>query len=322
MTNQKPHRNQRSLPIRLVQLSTENIHRINSLYTNEPYPIFEHNWLHVLTYKRFRVQLYWVECNDFTTVLIDNDSELILFTPRIYGNISKFIDYVKHLQAHRNKHLARIENVSKPWINNYGNTLVNKLQGLILTRSPEEAVYSTSLLTTLHGKAFKHLRYVKRKLSSDHKLLITDVTNKNIEQALSVYETWMEVQGSKYSKNKYTKERYILTELVANRQIFDNIYMKLATYDGKPVGVSIYFASPTHRGWGQVYTIKGINRASDGGVHGLSDYLYLRAFTDLLNEQSVTYINDGELGVEQGTREHKLRFRPINYLQSYDIKLK
>jgi len=100
-----------------------------------------------------------------------------------------------------------------------------------------------------------------------------------------------------------------------------NLTLEIASVCGKDLGLLVYFLIPEHPGWGEIYMVKGINRSEDGGVHGVSDACYLHIF-DSLKQLNCLYVNDGELGTESGTREHKLRFKPIFYLKSYDLEVK
>jgi len=56
-------------------------------------------------------------------------------------------------------------------------------------------------------------------------------------------------------------------------------------------------------------------------MRGVSDATYCYCF-EKSQKMGIKYLNDGELGTEIGTREHKLHFKPSTFLKSFDVDIK
>jgi hypothetical protein len=56
-------------------------------------------------------------------------------------------------------------------------------------------------------------------------------------------------------------------------------------------------------------------------VPGASDATYCHVFLKA-HAMRMTRLNDGDLGTERGTRNHKLQFQPVAFLQSFDILIR
>lgn len=301
----------------LYGFNDQSIGFINSLYSKEPYPVFEHNKYHILSYLKFNNELFAVENKYWKSILISQESKNKLFTPMIV-NVSEFINDLKT----SNIESLEIINVSQEWIKNNFAELKNNFNKVdLISRSKEEAVYDLDVLSELSGSQFAKLRNTKNKLITNQKLIFKKLnTQEDLEQAKELINIWNLIQGYKYSKDKKEKEKYVLECLVSESVNDKNLIVEMGFVEGKPLCIVVYFLSPTHDKWSEIYMVKGINRTSDQGLHGISDAAYLHVFNEL-KKMGAKYANDGELGSEEGTRNHKLRFQPCMFLQSFDLNI-
>lgn len=125
-------------------------------------------------------------------------------------------------------------------------------------------------------------------------------------------------------KNRMYKEIFVLKMFVKfiNKGYLDlnNSFCKICYFDKRPVGYCLSFISQLKKDFLISYTVKGLNRVDDGGIRGVSDSMYLKMI-DFCKSKSVYYINDGDLGVEDGTIKHKMGFKPINFIKSFDLDI-
>lgn len=284
---------------------------ITSLFSSEDKPVFEFSSFHVLSYLAFDHRVYGLRASFGQAVLlVDHFDAAKLFTPSV-NDIDLFQDWL-----HQNRNVKQITNVSESWISKHGNFI----QGETRVRSAHEAIYDVDTLNRLEGKDFANIRNSKNKLISGDILQFRDVSESNLPDAIAVLTKWQTVQGHKYEKNKYDKERFTYHQLLHLTKQTKNLLFQIGYINSDPVSVFALHKVEWKPNWGVIYLAKGINRASDGGTHGVTDATYCHIF-DRANKQGLIYLNDGELGTEQGTRKHKLNFKPVNFLKSFDIYL-
>lgn len=297
----------------------ETIKFINELYSQEPDPIFEQNWLHILSYTSFQNTLSYetLESGSFIQIFTP-EHKSITFTPFIQN--PSFWDEL--VLFHNNLLLSQIfiQNVSEHWLATQSDYLNTHFAGAVeyIPRSKEEVVYDIDRLTALEGGHYSNLRHIRNKLVINGGLSFEKISQVNLDNALHILHIWQRVQGEKYIKNKLEKELSVLEKMVDFQHIYPQLQCVLAYFEQRPVGVIVFFTVPTFPTWGEIYMVKGINKTTNGGVRGVSDGLYLYAFQQLKN-MGCLYCNDGEMGYEEGTRAHKLSFQPSRYLKSFDI---
>lgn len=291
---------------------------ISSLYDEEPYLIFEHNAFHVFASLSFGNKVFLLRGNGIRSVLVvKNDNTLLFFTPAI-SSWETFESTASIIGRHYGQNNVVIQNVSEHWVKQH-NRRIQQLRLVTEPRSKEETVYLCDRLSSLSGSNFAELRRVRNSLIRGKKLIFSDVTNSNLDEAINILERWNAVQGHKYAKNKLEKEKYLIDIACKVKFLFPDLIFKIGRYEGTPISIVLCVKNMS-RLWAVNYLVKGINRADEGGLHGASDATYLYT-AQLLSESGITHINDGELGYEQGTREHKLRFKPIMFLKSFDINM-
>lgn len=280
---------------------------INELYINEPYPIFEFSLYHVLSYLSIDVNIVGIKTKFGSAIFLKKKNDHMLFTPKI-NNVILFKEWIDKYS------INKIINVSKNWIDRYS----EELNFEIVPRSKAEAVYDVNLLSKLDGGNFIKLRQVKKKLLENNLIRFVKVDKYNLKDAYDVLDCWQKTQGVKYKKNKYLKEKFLYYKMLNLTQYYPDLSFEIGYINSKPLSVCIIHKVDWKKQWGIIYLIKGINRKKDGGVHGVSDATYLHLIKSA-KDWNLKFLNDGELGFEKGTREHKLRFQPINFLASYDL---
>lgn len=298
----------------------DSLNLVDRLYEKEATPIFEHSPYHVLSYLGFDYDLFFASAEGWESVVGVNAGTVIMFTPRIKTDIKGFVQILIRLRVALPGLAIRIQNVSEQWIQDNQKSL--DPSWVVAPRSREEVVYSAPRLTQLSGAHFSNLRNMRNKIFSKGFIIYRPLTPENLKDAFAVLDAWQSSQGYKYTKNKAEKERYVLQKFAAFARLDpSNISAEIGYAQEEPVSVSVMHRCRNFPKWAVLYSVKGLNDPVLGGIKGASDAAYMRCFEKASKEWSVEYINDGELGFEEGTRAHKLRFLPERFLRSYDIQI-
>lgn len=239
-----------------------------------------------------------------------NDGELILFFPLI-------IDW-DELAALLKKWELNFEKIT---INYYSESQADRynknLKALGFNkkiRSANEVFYSIKKLSELSGKEFERLRYKKNKLNRLPGYELKALTTNNLDDASSIIERWNIDRSHIYKKDRSSKELNYL-KMVASSKCEETKGF-LLYHNNIPVGIlSLDFRYSQNTVCTTI--LKGINRGPSGDSIFASDYLYFSAI-DIAQGKSVDYINDGEIGLELGTKAHKSQFRPVMSRKVYD----
>ncbi len=259
--------------------------------------------------------------NGSSIIVYDPESKIYsFFTPQILN--SKFLLDLARIASIFPQKNFQILNVSKNWKDDHLLSLKKyfRKELQVINRSQDEAIYDLRLLNELKGKDFSMLRYRRNKLLKKKRLIFYLVNRDNLEKAIGVIRKWNEVQGIKYAKNKEEKEIFVIQELVKSN-LNDKLFnLEMGMINNRGLSLVLYFIHPNNDDYGQLYLLKWINRKGDGGEDGVSDATYLYAFRKMY-EKGALFCNDGELGCEEGTRKHKLGFKPIEFFQSFDINI-
>lgn len=295
---------------------------ITSLYSQEEKPIFEHSSYHVLSYLKFQSSIFALNHNFGATILVLRKENVFLFTPLV-EDFKTFENFTLSFTHGLNLKELEIQNVSEQWLNTFNEKSSQRFKNwcFIKPRSKEEVVYSVPILCELPGKKYAKLRYARNKLLNSGQLKFKKITRDNLPDALAVLDLWQKVQGFKYSKDKYQKERFVFEIFVGLSLLEKNLIFEIGYVQRRPLSVIALYKNPNKDKWGTLYLVKGINREIDGGVHGVSDATYSYGFLKAQG-MGIERLNDGELGEEKGTRTHKLGFGPIEFLKSFDIFFK
>lgn len=177
-------------------------------------------------------------------------------------------------------------------------------------RSSNELFYSTESLTKLSGKDFGKLRHKRNKVLNSKIYSIAGINSKNIRDAEAVIDKWRLEKSHIYKKNRTSKEKNYLKNSINNR--FEVIENYLLYINNSPVGV-LSLSIRNTQNIICITILKGVNSTSVAA----SDYLYFFTF-NLAKSKNIEIINDGDIGQEEGTKLHKLQFRPIAFRKVYD----
>ncbi|MCJ7805298.1 DUF2156 domain-containing protein [Patescibacteria group bacterium] len=294
---------------------------LTNLYSKEKKHIFEHSPYHVLSYLRFKNQLYGISGRFGSLVLVSRKDDKFLFTPRI-DDFKSFELFIKAIKRSLGVTKIEIRNVSEQWLQSFLVNVSNvaKRGMSVKERSREEAIYDVDLLCELRGKDFAGIRQSRNKLLNSGSIQFKPFTKISLKDGVGVLNKWQKVQGWKYVKERIEKEKYVLARFFDFSRLTKNVLCGVGYYKEVPLSILVMHLVPNGEKSGTIYLLKGINRPSDGGTHGISDATYCYAFLRA-KEMGIKYLNDGELGTEEGTRRHKLNFKPIEFLKSYDVLL-
>ncbi len=303
---------------REAKVTPEDFKDISAVFSEEPFPIFEQSPQHILSYLKYDYRPIYTEAGCFRGVLLVAEKDAVIFSPFI-SNFESFLGFVSRLKDFFSVGEIKIQNVSGDWLEKRKKDL-SGIKHRIELRSKEEVVYDVPTVSHLQGSGFANLRNAEKRLIQSGELNFKDVEEKNLGDVLKVLEVWNETQGSKYEKKKKEKEKFTLEAFLGFKKILGNrdLLFEAGYLNGNPVSISLMHRSPLKRDWGIIYSVKGINKPENKGAHGVSDATYIRCFKTA-SEWGLNFLNDGELGSEPGTRNHKLAFKPTMYLKSFDV---
>lgn len=284
------------------------------LGSKSPRILYGHNLIYIVGNLQFKGNTYYFTGPEISAFLVVNSHEIQLFSPSVPDNRAWY-EKLANLSFEFGLDL-KITHVNEEWPTKSGITKDNAWQ--VIPRSQAEAVYNLDLLNELPGKEFAKLRIVRNKLVDSGAMQFEDITV--AEPISELLKTWNAIQGDKYSKNKFEQEAFILNTLIKFKEQYPDapIYLKRGRFEERIVSYCLLSILPQDQEYAVIHTLKGINKTESDGIHGASDATYLYVFK-YLKGKGVKYINDGELGSELGTKEHKLRFMPVQFNKSYDL---
>lgn len=284
------------------------------LGSKSPHILYGHNIIYVVGNLQFKGSTYYLTNPNISAFLVISDNGIQIFSPSVPDNHNWYEEFV-NLCIEFELDLTIIH-ADEQWPIKSGIAENNMWQ--ITARSQSEAIYDVDLLNKLAGKDFAKLRLVRNKLVDSGMIQFENI--ETAEPVLELLKNWNTIQGGKYSKNKFEQEAFILKTMIEFKKQYPDApaYLKYGRLGEKIISYCLFSILPQDPDYGVIHTLKGINRPEAGGVYGASDATYLYVFK-YLQEKGVKYINDGELGSEQGTREHKLRFMPVRFNKSYDL---
>ncbi|MFA5173089.1 MAG: phosphatidylglycerol lysyltransferase domain-containing protein [Candidatus Paceibacterota bacterium] len=306
-----------------IEINNDSFKTILPLFSGESYPIFENSPFHILAYIKYDHDIFWVSQKDFSFILAINfnNNNILLLCPLIY-NFQSFYETVLLIKKIINTKEIQIQSLNNLWMEKFKNEL-EKIEKRIEVRSPREVVYDVKKLIDLKGSEFSKIRNTKNRLIKNNILNFYAVDNENIQDVMNILNIWNETQGKKYQKKRKDKEKFMLETFknINNSHEFKNFFcFEIGYINNQAVSLCVFHKSIQKEGWGIIYSIKGINRTCDGGFRGVSDATYLHCFEKAHN-LGISFLNDGELGTEEGTASHKLRFKPVMFLKSFDLFL-
>lgn len=284
------------------------------LGSKPPHILYGHNIIYIVGNLQFKGSTCYFTNPNISAFLVISGHGIQIFSPSVSDN-SNWYEEIVYLCIELGMDL-KIIHTDERWPIDSGIVKDNMWQ--IIPRSQSEAIYDIDLLNKLAGKDFAKLRLVRNKLVDSGVIQFENI--KTAESTLELLKTWNATQGVKYSKDKFEQEAFILKTIVEFKKQYPDVpvYLKCGRLGEKIISYCLFSILPQNSDYAVIHTLKGINKPEAGGVHGASDATYLHVFK-YLQEKGVKYINDGELGSEQGAKEHKLRFMPVRFNKSYDL---
>ncbi|MEK6913493.1 MAG: phosphatidylglycerol lysyltransferase domain-containing protein [Nanoarchaeota archaeon] len=299
----------------LNDLTDFNKNFVRDLYRDEPFPIFEHSIYHLLSYLIFDYKLFTASSVSWRGVVALKEDAVVFFTPLVLEEDS-FLKFINKLSDFATNYKIKIQNVSAYWVHKHEKIIKS---WKIENRSREEAVYDVKLLHDLPGKDFSKLRNTKNRLLRSNVLTFKTISENNKNHLKIILQKWQKTQGYKYSKDKTDKEIFMCTKFVKFLEGEpDSVIANIGYIKDAPVSYCLMHKALSDDNWWTIYSIKGLNQHKDGGTRGVSDATYINCI-ERANKKGALFLNDGELGIENGSREHKLRFKPCMFLKSFDI---
>lgn len=183
-------------------------------------------------------------------------------------------------------------------------------------RADQEVFYDVQTMRELKGSQYAKLRN-KKKVLEDPDFVLRALSTSTLPDALLVNELWRSQRADIYARDRSQAEGSLMRAIAHGKSTTETQGVVLY-YRDQPAGISIYDFS---RDDVLIACItKGINDARRSGTTKASSYLYFYLFETAF-AKGKTRINDGDLGTEEGTRNHKLQFRPSQLTRTYDVEI-
>lgn len=290
---------------------------IHDLLAPERTPIFEQSYLYITCCISYQSALYALSGPFGKAVLATGPSTTFLMSPLV-SNSSEFEILLSQLLTMMPSHQLNIRYLTESWID-INVPRLNSVSVIVRPRSTAEAIYDIHTLTRLQGPDFRNLRARRRKLLDSGRLTFRALSESGgLKDGIAVLEAWQRTQGLKYAKNRMERELYTINQFAKATVSPDEASFDVGYFDGRPVAVAFFYRSQNVPEWATIHFVKGINHVEHGGTSGVSDATYCHVF-ELAERRGIVHLNDGELGTEEGTREHKLQFEPVRFLKSFDL---
>lgn len=313
----------------IIPVDSENLQQSKDfLYKNFSLigePIFEYSYYEVLYYQTYKGPFIFFELENNLISLHIRDKDIHIFASYICNESA--ISFLVALSKHLGLTNLKLDIMTEKWVQLWHANLISTFgenNVSVTFRAENEAVYDIEKLTTLEGSDFSTLRRVKAKRVSTNEITFYDMTEDNFEHGVEVLNAWHETQGKLYEgPSRYHKELYALQKFSKHKIIDENIFIRIGYFKDNPVSLTLDYINPVIPTWGVNFMIKSKSKKFYPELpHGVADTAYLDIF-DQLGKKGVKYLNDGEIGSEEGTRNHKLqRFKPIDFLKSYNVEIK
>jgi hypothetical protein len=188
---------------------------------------------------------------------------------------------------------------------------------MVSIHSPKEVFYNVTLLNELVGKEFAKLRNTRNALLATNKLEVRTLTGQTLVASIALLKRWTELRGHLYPQSRLAKEVNYITFLASHPTTTHSAFVYY--WQNKPIGIGVLCTSVNPQ-VGIIHIVKAINREEEGGHHGASDAIYLH-LARIAQQRGFLELNDGDLGYELGTMEHKLRFKPLRFHSTFTIEM-
>ncbi len=177
----------------------------------------------------------------------------------------------------------------------------------------KEIIWSLEKLVKLEGKNFREIRATRNKLIREHpSIILREYTSSDYENVIALKELWNKTSGKKYKK---ITDQHLFNQILHNYKELDEL-IYVATIEERVVGFVTGSILPNGIAWGCI-------SKADPNIKGLSIFLYIE-FAKILKakDPSVNLLHVGSDNNEKGLQQFKDKFRPVEKLHLYALKLR
>jgi hypothetical protein len=294
---------------------------VKELLSAEPIPIFEHSYFYIIGSLLHHSSMHAIRGAFGLAVIVTSPQITYLLSPAI-RDVASFSTVVGSLLDLLPGNELNLRYLTERWVDSF----IPNLKGYRIAvepRSTAEAVYEVARLTKLEGPQFRNLRARRRKLLDSGSMTFLPLNASGVlRDAISILQAWQSSQGNKYQKNRYEREVFTLEQFtsLSTAGSCDSSF-EVGYCEGRPLSIACFYRSDSLSNWGGICFVKAINHPEVGGVPGASDATYCHVFRKA-SSLGITHLNDGDIGTEEGTRKHKMQFQPVQFLRSFDIKVR
>ena len=181
------------------------------------------------------------------------------------------------------------------------------------TLQSKEILWSIPKVIQLKGKEFNEIRANKNHLHRNHpSISFREYTPSDNRDVRELKEIWNDTAGQKY-KN-ITDQNLFHVILQHYQALHEMIYV--ATIEDKVVGIVTGSILPNGLSWGCI-------AKAHPSYKGLSEFIYTE-FAKAINEidPNVTLLHVGSDNNHEGLRRFKEKFRPVEVLELYALKMR
>jgi len=180
-------------------------------------------------------------------------------------------------------------------------------------RSANEVFYGIDELSKLNGGKYSKLRN-KKKIIERVPFVYEDLSQDNISEALLVVNGWKKARGSVYAQDRTANEASVVRAIADGS--CDGTKGILQYSNSEPCGISVFDTSRDDTAI--ILFLKGLKHEEAPETKFSATALYFYIF-NFCRDHSIPRVNDGDLGLEAGTVQHKMNFHPVAFTKTYDF---
>ncbi|PMC38597.1 hypothetical protein CJ195_09060 [Bacillus sp. UMB0899] len=177
----------------------------------------------------------------------------------------------------------------------------------------KEIIWSVDKITQLKGKEYREIRAIRNKLHRDYpSITFREYSPSDYKGVLALKELWNKTSGQKYER---ITDRNLFHQILHHYQELNEM-IYVATIEEEIVGFVTGSILPNGLSWGCL-------AKAHPNYKGVSIYLYTE-FAKVIRSKdpNVSLIHVGSDNNEKGLRYFKEKFRPVEKLSQYALKLR
>lgn len=177
----------------------------------------------------------------------------------------------------------------------------------------KEIIWSVDKITQLKGKEYREIRAIRNKLHRDYpSITFREYSPSDYKGVLALKELWNKTSGQKYER---ITDRNLFHQILHHYQDLNEM-IYVATIEEEIVGFVTGSILPNGLSWGCL-------AKAHPNYKGVSIYLYTE-FAKVIRSKdpNVSLIHVGSDNNEKGLRYFKEKFRPVEKLSQYALKLR